>query len=57
MVLGRINVEHHYVDFIFNKEKYEVKCTCSWKVLVPKRSEAISSAYQHLADMSAERDV
>jgi len=57
MVLGRINVEHHYVDFIFNKEKYEVKCTCSWRVLVPKRSEAISSAYQHLADMSAERDV
>lgn len=57
MVLGKINVVHHYVDFILNKGKYEVKCTCSWKSSVPQRINALASAYQHLADVSAEHGV
>lgn len=53
MVMGKVNVDHHYVDVVFEKNSYNVKCSCRWKFSSAIRNVAMGQAYLHLAGMSA----
>lgn len=57
MVLGRLKVDHHYVDFVFSNKKYEIKCSCNWKLSTTTRTLALGNAYMHLIQMAVDSNV
>ena len=58
MVLG-VNrkittIVSHMVTIVFEKEKFQVTCSCSFKDSLPTRRDAFSRAHLHLASLHSE---
>jgi hypothetical protein len=58
MVLGvnrkRTTFVSHMVTVVFEKEKFQVTCSCGFKDSLPTRQGAFSRAHLHLASLHSE---
>jgi len=60
MVLGlnrqKATIVSHMVTIVFEKEKFQVTCSCSFKDSLPTRQGAFLRAHLHLASLHMEPD-